>query len=114
MKITQLFINSKLVQRLIILFLTVTPIQKISAQLHLSIPQTELKEVINQIQSQSRYQFFYDDRLSTTSVGPLTVSNASLESILGTLLKDKNISFKVEDHIVYLLESPIGRGETNF
>ena len=109
MKITQLFINSKLVQRLIILFLTVTPIQKISAQLHLSIPQTELKEVINQIQSQSRYQFFYDDRLSTTSVGPLTVSNASLESILGTLLKDKNISFKVEDHIVYLLESPIGR-----
>ncbi|MCS3201017.1 carboxypeptidase-like regulatory domain-containing protein [Candidatus Bacteroides intestinigallinarum] len=32
-----------------------------------------------------------------------------MESILGTLLKDKNISFKVEDHIVYLLESPIGR-----
>ena len=108
MQSTHPSISSKLLQGLLVLFLTVIPIQKLSAQLHISIPQTELKEVINQIRSQSHYQFFYDDRLSTTQVGPLTVSNASIESILETLLKGKRISFKVEENIVYLLEYPVG------
>lgn len=91
---------------LILLFMTVSA-QWVSAQLTLSSPRTTLGVVIKQIQAQSKYQFFYNDKLSTTVVAPLNVKDASLEQVLGTLLKDRNILFKIEDNIVYLSEKGV-------
>lgn len=88
---------------LILLFMTI-PVQWVSAQLALSTPRTTLGTVIKQIQSQSKYQFFYDDKLSAVSVEPLKVKDASLQEVLSLVLKGKNITFKVEDNIVYLSE----------
>ena len=48
---------------------------------------------------------FYNDKLSATSVNPLNVKEASLENVLSTLLKGTNITFKVEDNIIYLSEN---------
>ena len=76
--------------------------QWVSAQLNLNTPRTTLGVVIKQIQSQSKYQFFYNDKLSSTTVEALNVQNASLENVLNEVLKGKNISFKVEDNIIYL------------
>ena len=82
------------------------PAQWVAAQLTLSTSRTTLGAVIKQIQSQSKYQFFYDDKLSATSVEPIKVKDASLEEVLNAVLKNKNISFKVEDSIVYLSNKP--------
>lgn len=98
----------KFFQALLILLFMLIPVQWTAAQLTLSTPRTTLGTVIKQIQSQSKYQFFYSDKLSSISVDALQVKDASLENVLSTLLKGKNISYKVEENIVYLsdAESP--------
>lgn len=96
--------KSKLFRALLILLLIAVPVQWAAAQLTLSTPRTTLGTVIKQIQSQSKYQFFYNDKLSTVTVEPLKVKDASLEQVLNTLLKNKDISYKIEEDIIYLLE----------
>ncbi|MBT9936276.1 TonB-dependent receptor [Bacteroides ovatus] len=96
--------KSKLFRALLILLLIAVPVQWGAAQLTLSTPRTTLGTVIKQIQSQSKYQFFYNDKLSTVTVEPLKVKDASLEQVLNTLLKNKDISYKIEENIIYLSE----------
>lgn len=96
--------KSKLFRALLILLLIAVPVQWAAAQLTLSTPRTTLGTVIKQIQSQSKYQFFYNDKLSTVTVEPLKVKDASLEQVLNTLLKNKDISYKIEENINYLSE----------
>lgn len=96
--------KSKLFRALLILLLIAVPVQWAAAQLTLSTPRTTLGTVIKQIQSQSKYQFFYNDKLSTVTVEPLKVKDASLEEVLNTLLKNKDISYKIEENIIYLSE----------
>ena len=96
--------KSKLFRALLILLLIAVPVQWAAAQLTLSTPRTTLGTVIKQIQSQSKYQFFYNDKLSTVTVEPLKVKDASLEQVLNTLLKNNDISYKIEENIIYLSE----------
>lgn len=96
--------KSKLFRALLILLLIAVPVQWAAAQLTLSTPRTTLGTIIKQIQSQSKYQFFYNDKLSTVTVEPLKVKDASLEQVLNTLLKNKDISYKIEENIIYLSE----------
>lgn len=96
--------KSKLFRALLILLLIAVPVQWAAAQLTLSTPRTTLGTVIKQIQSQSKYQFFYNDKLSTVTVEPLKVKDASLEQVLNTLLRNKDISYKIEENIIYLSE----------
>ena len=74
--------KSKLFRALLILLLIAVPVQWAAAQLTLSTPRTTLGTVIKQIQSQSKYQFFYNDKLSTVTVEPLKVKDASLDGLL--------------------------------
>ena len=104
MKSNHSFRGSKLLRALLILLLVTVPTQWAIAQLNLSTPRTTLGTVIKQIQSQSKYQFFYDDKLSTVSVDAIKVKDASLETVLNQALKGKDISFRVEENIVYLSE----------
>ena len=99
--------KSKLFRALLILLLIAVPVQWAAAQLTLSTPRTTLGSVIKQIQSQSKYQFFYNDKLSTITVGPLKVKDVSREEVLNTLLKNKDISYKIEENIVYLSEKGV-------
>lgn len=96
------FRKSELFRTLLILLFLAIPVQWAIAQLTLSTPRTTLGTVIKQIQSQSRYQFFYNDKLSTVTVGSLKVKDASLEQVLDILLENKDIIYKIEDNIVYL------------
>lgn len=96
--------KSKLFRAILILLFIAVPVQWAAAQLTLSTPRTTLGIVIKQIQSQSKYQFFYNDKLSTITVDPLSVKDASLEQVLNTLLKNKDVSYKIEDNIIYLSE----------
>lgn len=104
MKNHHFFQSSKLLRTLLILLFMAVSTQGVTAQLNLSSSHTTLEAVIKQIQSQSKYQFFYSDKLSTVTVDVQKMQNASLEAVLNQVLKGKNISFKVEDNIVYLSE----------
>ena len=88
---------------LVLLFMAVS-IQWGFAQLNLNVSRGTLGTVIEQIKSQSKYQFFYDDKLAALSVENVKVNNVSIEDALNVILKGKNISYKVEDNIVYLSE----------
>lgn len=96
--------KSKFFRTLLILFFLAVPVQWTMAQLTLSTPRTTLGIVIKEIQSQSKFKFFYSDKLPSTTVEPLKVKDASLEEVLNKLLKNKNISYKIEENIIYLSE----------
>lgn len=107
------FQSSKFLRALLVLFFMTVSVQWIFAQLNLNVSRTTLGTVIEQIKSQSKYQFFYDDKLATMAVENVKVKNASIEDALNAILKGKNISFKVEDNIVYLSEKSAAPQEGN-
>lgn len=98
------FQSSKFLRALLVLFFMTVSVQWTFAQLNLNMSRTTLGTVIEQIKTQSKYQFLYDDKLAATTVEKVDVKNASIEDALTAILKGKNISFKVEDNIVYLSE----------
>ena len=98
------FQSSKFLRALLVLFFMTVSVQWTFAQLDLNMSRTTLGTVIEQIKTQSKYQFFYDDKLAATAVEKVNVKNASIEDALTAILKGKNISIKVEDNIVYLSE----------
>ena len=107
------FQSSKFLRALLVLFFMTVSVQWTFAQLNLNMSRTTLGTVIEQIKTQSKYQFFYDDKLAATAVEKVDVKNASIEDALTAILKGKNISFKVEDNIVYLSEKPQSGQEGN-
>lgn len=77
-------------------------LQGVSAQVTIKTHQTTLGKVIKQIQAQQHYQFFYDDTLAKLPIVDLDVKNESLEKVLNKILKGKNITYTIEDKVVYL------------
>ena len=76
----------------LMLFMTFS-VQCSLAQLNLNTSRTTLGKVIEQIKSQSSYNFFYDDKLASLAVENVQLSNASIEQVLNTVLSGKNVSF---------------------
>ncbi|MGL4852811.1 MAG: carboxypeptidase-like regulatory domain-containing protein, partial [Phocaeicola sp.] len=74
------------------------------AQISIDGTKTSLGRVLEQIKTQSNYQFFYQDRLASTSITPVKLRNASLQEVLQQVLKGTNISFTVDENIVFLSE----------
>lgn len=103
------FQSSKFLRALLVLFFMTVSVQWTFAQLNLNVSRTTLGTVIEQIKSQSKYQFFYDDKLATMAVENVKVKNASIEDALNAILKGKNISFKVEDNIFIFQRSLLHR-----
>ena len=66
--------------------LALFPFQRGFAQVTLKTPKTTLGVVIQKIQSQKKYQFFYDDSLSKIPVSALNVKNISIQALLKQLL----------------------------
>ena len=107
------FLSSKFLRTLLVLFFMAVSVQWTYAQLNLNVSRATLGTVIEQIKSQSKYQFFYDDKLASMAVENVKVKGASIEDALNVILKGKNISFKVEDNIVYLSEKSATPQEGN-
>lgn len=98
------FRSSTILRTLLVLLFMTFSVQWTFAQLNLNASHTNLGTVIEQIKSQSKYQFFYDDKLATLPIENVKVKDASIDDALNAILKGKNISFKVEDNVVYLSE----------
>lgn len=105
MKVNHSFRKSDLFRTLLILLFIIIPFQWGMAQITLSTNRTNLGTVIKQIQSQSKCQFFYNDKLASVTIEPLKIKDATLEQTLELILKGKGIIYKIEDNIVYLSES---------
>ena len=84
------FQSSKFLRALLVLFFMTVSVQWTFAQLDLNMSRTTLGTVIEQIKTQSKYQFFYDDKLAATAVEKVNVKNASIEDALTAILKGKN------------------------
>lgn len=84
------------------IFLLVMSMKTATAQLSLVTSKSDLGQVIKKIEAQSQYQFFYEDQLLTTPVDALNLPNTTLENALNVILKSTNVSYKIEDNIVYL------------
>ncbi len=74
----------------------------VSAQITVSLKNTTIGKAIEAIKKQSDYNFFYEDQVANLPVSDFQVNNKSVNESLDILLKDKNVSYKVEDRIVYL------------
>lgn len=104
MKNSHVFHAPWLLRASLMLFMTFS-VQCSLAQLNLNTSRTTLGKVIEQIKSQSSYNFFYDDKLASLTVENVKLSNASIEQVLSTVLNGKNVSFKIKGGVVYLSES---------
>ena len=94
--------GSKIFRALLILMLFALPAQSAIAQLTIRISNSSLGTVIKQIQSQSKYQFFYDDNLASMRIESLNVKDVSLVEVLDKALKGRDIVYKIDDNVVYL------------
>lgn len=104
MKDNHVFRSSAFMRTLFVLLFMTVSVQWGFAQLNLNVSRSTLGTVIEQIKSQSKYQFFYDAKLESLTVEGVSVKDASIETALDAILKGQNISYKVENNIVYLSE----------
>ena len=86
--------SGKYLRTLVFLGLSAAPFQWVSAQFNLSLSNPSLGSVIKEIQAQSDYQFFYDDKLASVQLESLNVTDSSLQEVLSKALSGKNISYK--------------------
>ncbi len=63
---------------------------------------TKLSEVINSIQKQSDYRFFYDDELAKSNVKKVSVTDADVAEVLNKLFDGTSISYVIKDNVIYL------------
>lgn len=92
----------KLLRALLLAALFSTPSQFVSAQLNIALKNPRLEVVIKHIKAQSKYQFFYDDALSAMPVRSVNVKNASIREVLDKVLVGKDISYRIDENVVYL------------
>ena len=90
---------------LLVLFFVFVPLW-MNAQVTLSKGNTTLGAVIQQIQKQTNYKFFYDDDIANTRVAGVDVKNVSVSKALESLLAGKGISYTIDDKVVYLKKAP--------
>ena len=86
MKINYLHLSPRCIRTLLILMLSICSVQRTLAQITISVPESTLENVIRHIKAQSKYQFFYDDNLSTTRIGAINAKNQTLTKLLNKCL----------------------------
>ena len=101
-KIFSILGSTRVVKMLVISLFVFAPFQWVGAQVTLNKGNTTLGAVINQIQKQTKYKFFYDDEIAATKVAVVSVKNASVQNALNAVLKNHDITYTIEDNVVYL------------
>lgn len=65
-------------------------------------PNTKLSEIIQSIQSQSGYKFFYDDDIVKRNVNSVRLKDENLDVALKKLFAGTSIAYVVKDKVIYL------------
>ncbi len=74
------------------------------AKLSVKLKNATLKEVLQQIQNTSEFEFFFNhEAVDLEKRISLSMEDASVEQILSEVLKNQSVSFKVVDNVVFLV-----------
>lgn len=88
----------------ILLFLFTS--SSVFSQVTVNLKNAHLGQIIQAVKEQTKFQFFYDDKLFQLPVGDVNVTDMSVPETLEQVLKDKDVSFKIDGDIVYLQKDP--------
>lgn len=71
----------------------------------LNMPNSSLKDVIEDIREQSNYQFFYEDdlNLDKTQVNGINVISTDIDQALMGVLANTDITYKMDGNVIYLM-----------
>lgn len=94
--------NRSLIRAMVVAAMLTVPTQFVSAQLNLALSNSTVGTMIKQIQSQSKYRFFYDDEVEQVPVEAVNVKDASINEVLEKALAGKDISYRIDENVVYL------------
>lgn len=94
--------NRSLIRAMVVAAMLTVPTQFVSAQLNLALSNSTVGTMIKQIQSQSKYRFFYDDEVESVPVEAVNVKDASINEVLEKALAGKDISYRIDENVVYL------------
>lgn len=86
--------NRSLIRAMVVAAMLTVPTQFVSAQLNLALSNSTVGTMIKQIQSQSKYHFFYDDEVESVPVEAVNVKDASINEVLEKALAGKDISYR--------------------
>lgn len=106
-----------LVMKMIVIILTLS-IMQVSAnsfaqKITINVTNAPLGQIINEIRTQSGYDFLYSNRLLKLA-NPVTINvkDASIEDVLNICFSNQPLSYKVEDKAVLIKEKVIEHKET--
>ena len=86
------------------LHVTATGLYSQTTKLTLNFQQATLSEVINKIENQSEFLFFYsNDDIDRNMKVSIEANNQGLEDILGHVLKNTNVMYAIKDRHVLLI-----------
>ena len=76
------------------------------ARLDVSLKDATIKELFNEIEKQSEFNFFYkDDQIDVDKVISVEAKNSSIEDVLKSAFKDAGVSYKVVDKVIVITPS---------
>jgi TonB-dependent starch-binding outer membrane protein SusC len=77
-----------------------------NAFISLNVQNTKIEEVFRAIEKQSEYEFFYNDKqLDVNQLVTLNVSKANISDVLKSMLKNRDLSYKVIGKRIILVKS---------
>ena len=91
-----------LIRAMVVTAMLTAPTQFVSAQLNVTLSNSTVGAMIKQIQSQSKYRFFYDDEVESIPIKKVSLTDASIGEVLDKALSGKNISYRIDENVVYL------------
>ncbi|RKD92369.1 TonB-linked SusC/RagA family outer membrane protein [Mangrovibacterium diazotrophicum] len=78
------------------------------AKFNLQLKNTTIKDVLDELKSQSDYQFFYsNDDFDVSRRVDVDLNNASIENVLEQILGDMDVSYKIVDKSVIISKSDV-------
>lgn len=78
-------------------------------KLDIDLKQVSLKRLLNEVQDQSEYIFFYKDAILPKDESiTIKIKNATLETILDPILKKYYLGYKIDDRQIAIFKSPQG------
>lgn len=90
------------------LLLLLLSIEQSMAQLSISVKNTEIKNVLRQIERNSDYTFFYSDSfLDLNQKVTIHKNDETIESILDTLFRNTNIDYRIKNRQIALSEKEV-------
>lgn len=90
---------------MLLLLFSISPIM---AQLNISASNTEIKNVLRQIEEKSDYTFFYSNNfLDLSQKVTINVKNETIDNTLNTLFRNTNIAYSISNKQIALTERKI-------